>query len=248
MRTHLLVLTTVSLLFVACGGSETAQEPRPSRPYDLPRGSAPVELDPNDFVARIANPYWPMVPGSRWVYRETGSDGTKQRVVVEVTDRTKSILGIPTTVVHDQVSEGGEVVEDTWDWYAQDKWGGLWYMGEDTTEYENGKPVSKEGSWEAGVRDAQPGLIIPPDPEVGMVYRQEYLRGEAEDQGEVLSVDERARVPLGSFEHLLMTEDTTPLEPDVVERKYYAKGVGPILAVSVSGGGGREKLVSFRKP
>lgn len=236
-----MILTALSLLFAACGGNEKA-----SRPYELPRGSAPVELDPNDFVARIDNPYWPMAPGSKWVYRETAPDGTKQRVVVEVSDRTKTILGIAATVVHDRVLEDGELVEDTWDWYGQDKRGGLWYLGEDTTEFENGKAASKEGSWEAGVRGAQPGLIIPPDPEVGMAYRQEYLQGEAEDQGRVLSLDERAQVPFGSFEHLLKTEDTTPLEPDVVEHKFYAKGVGPVLTVSVSGGGGREELLSFR--
>lgn len=241
-----MILTALSFLFAACGGSEKAQEPQASRPYELPRGSAPVELDPNDFVARIDNPYWPMAPGSKWVYRETAPDGTKQRVVVEVSDRTKTILGIAATVVHDRVLEDGELVEDTWDWYGQDKRGGLWYLGEDTTEFENGKPASKEGSWEAGVRGAQPGLIIPPDPEVGMAYRQEYLQGEAEDEGRVLGLDERAQVPFGSFEHLLKTEDTTPLEPDVVEHKFYARGVGPILTVSVSGGGGREELLSFR--
>lgn len=241
-----MILTALSFLFAACGGSEKVQEPQASLPYDLPQGSAPVELDPNDFVARIDNPYWPMAPRSKWVYRETAADGTKQRVVVEVTGRTKTILGIAATVVHDRVLEDGELVEDTWDWYGQDKRGGLWYLGEDTTEFENGKAASKEGSWEAGVRGAQPGLIIPPDPEVGMAFRQEYLQGEAEDQGRVLSLDERAQVPFGSFEYLLKTEDTTPLEPDVVEHKFYAKGVGPVLTVSVSGGGGREELLSFR--
>lgn len=246
MRTRLVILTALSFLLAACGGSEKAQESQASRPYDLPQGSAPAELDPDDFVTRIENPYWPMAPGSRWVYRETAPDGTRQRVVVEVTGRTKTILGIAATVVHDRVLEDGELVEDTWDWYGQDKWGGLWYLGEDTTEFENGKPPSKEGSWEAGVRGAQPGLIIPPDPEVGMAFRQEYLQGEAEDQGRVLSLDERAQVPFGSFGHLLKTEDTTPLEPDVVEHKFYAKGVGPVLTVSVSGGGGREELLSFR--
>ncbi|HEX2292165.1 MAG TPA: hypothetical protein VHH55_02560, partial [Gaiellaceae bacterium] len=172
----------------------------------------------------------------------------EQRVEVTVTERTKTILGISATVVHDRVTEDGELVEDTLDWYAQDKWGGLWYLGEDTTEYENGKPVSKEGSWEAGVDGAQAGLIIPPDPEVGMTYRQEHYAGEAEDRGEILSLDEQVDVPFGSFEGALMTRDTTPLEPDGNEHKFYAKGVGPVLALALSGGGGREELVRFREP
>jgi hypothetical protein len=232
-----LLLVTVAVLLAACGGSEAA-------PYELPRGSEPVELDPADFVAEIDNEYWPMAPGSRWVYRETDGKGGEQRIVVTVTDRRKTILGIEATVVHDRVTENGEIVEDTDDWYAQDKWGGLWYLGEATTEYEDGKPTTRKGSWEAGVDGAQAGLIIPPDPQVGMAYRQEYYEGEAEDRGKILSLDARAAVPFGSFDALLQTEDTTPLEPDVVEHKFYAKGVGPILAVAVSGGG-REELVRF---
>ena len=124
-----------------------------------------------------------MAPGSNWVYREVAADGSRQRVEVTVTNRTKTILGITATVVHDRVTEDTEFVEDTHDWYAQDQWGGLWYLGEDTTEYENGKPEGKHGSWEAGFDGAQAGLVISPSPEVGMSYRQEYYAGEAEDRG-----------------------------------------------------------------
>jgi hypothetical protein len=244
VRATILIVAAVALLLAGCGqDDESASET--STPYELPQGSDPVELDPADFVPEIDNAYWPMAPGSKWVYRETDAEGTEQRVEVTVTDRRKKILSIEATVVHDQVTEDGELVEDTMDWYAQDKWGGLWYLGEDTTEFENGKPVSKEGSWEAGADGAQPGLIIPPDPEVGMKYRQEYYEGEAEDRGEILSLDEQAEVPFGRYENLLQTKDTTPLEPDVVEHKYYAKGVGPVLVIAVSGGGGREELLSF---
>jgi hypothetical protein len=243
MRGRLVILFVGCLLLAGCGDSDEAQ----TSPYALPQGSTPVELDPADFVAQIDNPYWPMAPGSKWVYRETDAEGTKQRVEVTVTDRTKKILGIEATVVHDVVTEEGDVIEDTEDWYAQDKWGGLWYLGEDTTEYENGKAVNTKGSWEGGVDGAEPGLVIPPDPKVGMSYRQEYYAGEAEDRAKILSLDERARVPFGSFEDLLMTADTTPLEPDVVEHKLYARGVGPVLVISLSGGGGREELESFSK-
>ena len=206
-----------------------------------------MELDPADFVARIDNPYWPMAPGSRWVYREIDDEGNEQRVEVTVTHRRKTILGIEATVVHDVVSEDGAVIEDTYDWYAQDRDGNVWYLGEDTKEYRRGEVVGTNGSWEAGVDGAQAGVVMPSDPEVGMAYRQEYYAGEAEDAGEILSLDEDVEVPYGSFEGILKTRDTTPLEPDVVEEKYYAREIGPVLAVAVSGGSGREELLSFER-
>jgi hypothetical protein len=248
MRSTLALVVVVSAagLVTACGGSESSSA-KTTAAMPIPTGSEEVELDPADFVARIDNPYWPMAPGGRWTYRETAGDGSVQRVVVTVTDRTKRIAGIDATVVHDVVSEEGEVAEDTSDWYAQDKAGNVWYLGEDTKEYENGKVKTTEGSWEAGVDGAQAGIVVVAQPQVGTAYRQEYYAGEAEDRGKVLSLDERARVPFGSFDGLLMTADTTPLEPKVLEHKYYAKGVGPVLTISVSGGGDREELVSFRR-
>jgi len=252
-RVPLLALTTVALLaLAACGGSEeragenatssgtTEEAAAPS----LPQGDEPFELDPADFVATVDNPYWPMAPGSRWVYRETDGKGGVQKVVVTVTNRAKTILGIQATVVHDVVSEDGQVIEDTYDWYAQDRWGNVWYLGEDTTEYEDGK-ASTAGSWEAGVDGAQAGVLLPGEPEVGLAYRQEYYAGEAEDAGEILSLDERAQVPFGAFEGVLMTKDWTPLEPKLIEHKFYATGIGPVLAFTVSGGSDREELLSF---
>ena len=136
-------------------------------------------------------------------------------------------------------------MEDTRDWYAQDEDGNLWYLGEQTKEYEHGKVKSTEGSWEAGVDGAEAGIVLPAKPEVGLAYRQEYLKGEAEDEARILSVDERAEVPSGAFDHVLMTKDFTRLEPDLVEHKFYARDVGPVLTVAVSGGSDREELVSF---
>ena len=215
---------------------------------DLPQGSEPVELDPADFTTEIDNEYWPMTVGSRWQYRETDAEGTLQKVVVTVTDDTKMIAnGVEARVVHDVVTEDGEKVEVTDDWYAQDSEGNIWYMGEDTTEYENGKPVSKAGSFEAGVDGAQPGIIMPATPEEGMTYRQEYYEGEAEDEGEVVSLGEQAQVPAGHYTDVLMTKDTNPLEPKVLEFKFYAPGVGPVLAISASGESDREDLVSYRE-
>jgi hypothetical protein len=212
-----------------------------------PEGSEPIELRSEDFVAQIDNAYWPMRPGMRWVYRETDVDGSTQRVEVTVTDRKKRIQGIDATVVHDVVTEDGELVEDTYDWYAQDEDGNVWYLGEDTKEFENGKVTSTAGSWEAGVDGAMAGVIMPADPKVGVAYRQEHYAGEAEDRGEILSLDEQVEVPFGSFTDVLMTKDTTPLEPEILEHKFYARGIGPVLVLAISGGGGREELISFRR-
>jgi hypothetical protein len=214
----------------------------------LPQGSEPVHLDPADFTTRITNPYWPMRPGSRWVYRETDAEGTRQRVVVTVTNRTKRIAnGVTARVVRDVVREGRQLVEVTDDWYAQDRAGNVWYLGEFTKEYENGKFKSTEGSFEAGVDGAQAGIAMPARPRPGLRYRQEYYKGHAEDKARVVSLREQAEVPLGHYRRVLMTRDVNPLQPKVLEFKFYARGVGPVLAVSVSGGSDREALVSYRR-
>jgi hypothetical protein len=229
---------------VALGAAGAVAEPAKSS--RLPRGSEPVKLDPADFTTRIDNTYWPMKPGSRWVYRETDAEGAKQRVVVTVTRRTKLIAnGITARVVHDVATEDGKPLEVTDDWYAQDRAGNIWYLGEDTTEYENGKPVSKHGSFEAGVDGAQPGVIMPASPRVGLRYRQEYYKGQAEDRARIFSLRERAEVPFRFFRRTLMTREENPLEPRVLEYKFYARGV--VLAVAVSGGTDREELVRFRR-
>ena len=233
------VLAAVLLLLVACDGSGDDS---------LPQGADPVELDPADFTTEIDNRYWPMRPGTRWVYRETDAEGAEQRDVVTVTNETREVMGVEARVVHDVVTEDGELVEDTFDWYAQDADGNVWYLGEDTKEYEEGKVATTAGSWEAGVDGALPGVIVPAEPEVGMTYRQEHYAGEAEDAAEILSLSERAGVPYGSFEDVLLTKDFTPLEPDVLEYKLYAPGVGPVLAIGVSGGSDREELVRLTTP
>ena len=210
----------------------------------LPQGSEPVDLDPADFSVDITNPYWPMDVGDRWVFEETDGEGGVQRVEVTVLDEVHTVaLGIEARVVHDLVTQGGAVVEDTLDWYAQDADGNVWYLGEETAEYENGQVVSTEGSWEAGVDGAQPGIAVPADPEPGLGYRQEYLAGEAEDEGVVLSISEQVESATGRYTDALLTRDTTPLEPEVAELKFYAPGVGPVLVLQISGGSARETLV-----
>ena len=211
---------------------------------ELPQGNEPVDLDPADFTTTIDNPYWPMKPGTRWTYREVDEEGKELKVVVVVTTDTKELAnGITAVVVRDVVTENGELIEDTKDWYAQDADGNVWYMGEDTAEFEDGKISTKEGSWEAGVDGALPGVIMPASPEDGMRYRQEFYAGHAEDNGEVLSTDEMATVPAGFFDDVVLTKDTSAIEPRVLEYKLYARGVGPVLVLGVSGGGGREELV-----
>lgn len=228
----------------ASGASPTPPTEAPSA-KPPPQGSETVDLDPAQFVATIDNPFWPMAVGNVWVYRETDAEGTEQKVEVTVTAETKEIIGITATVVHDVVSEDGDLVEDTLDWYAQDAAGNIWYLGEDTKEYEGGKVVSTEGSWTAGVDGAQPGIVILAEPTVGTTYRQEYYQGQAEDAAEVLSLDEHVEVPFGTYDGVLMTRDYTPLDPDVVEKKFYARGIGPVQVIAVSGGTSKEVLLSF---
>jgi hypothetical protein len=187
-----------------------------------------------------------MSAGTRWTYREVDEEGNTLKVVVVVTTETTELAnGVTALVVRDVVTENGELIEDTKDWYAQDSEGNVWYMGEDTAEFEDGKLTTKEGSWEAGVDGALPGVIVPADPEPGMTYRQEFYEGHAEDNGAVLSVDEMAQVPAGFYDGMLLTKDTNALEPKVLEYKLYARGVGPVLTLGVSGGGGREELVKM---
>lgn len=238
------LLVCLTLATTACSGMQTPPTPAGAA---LPQGDDPVDLDPADFTTTIDNEYWPMEPGTQWVYRETGS-GDPLTVVVTVTTATKKIAnGITARVVRDTVTRGGEIVEDTFDWYAQDAVGNIWYLGEDTAEFENGEVVSTGGSFEAGVDGALPGIAMPADPRPGLAYRQEYLKGEAEDNGEVLSVREQADVPYGHAENVLLTKDTITIEPDVLEYKLYAPGVGPVLVLGVSGGSAREELISVEQ-
>jgi hypothetical protein len=240
-----LACIAASLPLAACGDDDEGDANR-----GLPQSSEAVELDPADFTTDIDNPYWPMKPGGRWVFRETDTTGASERVVVTVTDKTKRVAnGITARVISDVVTENGKPVEITDDWYAQDKDGNVWYLGEAVRNFEDGRFVDREGSFEAGVDGAQPGIAMPADPEPGLSYRQEYYKGEAEDRGAVITVgEERVEVPAGFFnDDVLMTRDIVPLEPKVQEIKFYAPGVGPVLSVHTDGAGGRAELVSYRR-
>jgi hypothetical protein len=236
----------VALIIAGCGGDATAT----SSDDSLPQGSEPVALDPAEFTTAIDNPWLPMSPGSRWVYRETDTTGAEQRVVVAVTDRTRTIAnGVEARVVRDVVSEGGEPIEVTDDWFAQDSVGNVWYLGERTAEYRNGRITTRAGSFEAGVDGAEAGIAMPADPEPGMSYRQEYYEGEAEDHGAIVTRgEEQVEVPFGLYDaDVVMTRDLVPTEPRVQELKLYAPGVGMVLSVHTDGDGGRAELVSYRE-
>jgi hypothetical protein len=214
----------------------------------LPQGSERSELDPADFTATVEHPYFPLTPGTRWTYEEVDDEGEVGEVLVTVSSATKEIANrVTARVVRDTVTRGGELIEDTFDWYAQDAEGNVWYLGEETAEFEDGEVVSTAGSFEAGVDGALPGIIMPAEPAVGMQYRQEYYAGEAEDNGEILSIEEQAEVPFGHFDDMVLTKDTITIEPDVLEYKLYARDVGLVLALGISGGGGREQLVAVER-
>jgi hypothetical protein len=187
----------------------------------------------------IDNPYFVLVPGTTFHYEgettdpESGEVET-ETVIVEVLNETRTVLGVSSRVVRDRVYSEGLLMEDTFDWFAQDYSGNVWYMGEDVTDFEydedgNLVGTSHEGAWEAGVNDALPGILMNANPQIGDHYYQEFYPGVAEDEGEVIGIDEMATVPFGTFDDVLQTRDTTALEPDALEHKFYAPGVGLIL-------------------
>jgi hypothetical protein len=202
-------------------------------------------IDPADFSTTVDNPFFPLVPGTRWVYNGAGDAGEVEQKVVEVTRQTRKVMGVTTVVVRDTVTSNDELVEDTFDWYAQHKDGSVWYFGEDTTEYEHGKPVGHKGAWEGGVNRAQPGITMKGAPALGQRYRQEYRKGHAEDEAEVVTLDAHVAVSFGAFTGVLITKDTTPLEPATAERKSYAPGVGTIREETIAGGSSQLQLVEM---
>jgi hypothetical protein len=206
----------------------------------------PPPIDPSDFVSEVTNPYFPLEPGTTFIY-EGESEGVPTRDEMTVTNQTKVILGVTTTVVHDLAYQDGVLIEDTYDWFAQDVDGNVWYFGEDTKELdENGNVISTEGSWEAGVAGAQPGIIMLADPKKGDKYQQELAADVAEDMAQVIGFEDSFCVQYGCFENVLVTKEWTPLERGVVEHKYYAEGVGFIFSEMVKGGEEQTELVKVR--
>lgn len=226
MRPFIQPVFVLGVLLAAC-----------SRSQDTPRESYAPEIDPAQFSVDIDNPFFPLTPGTTFVYEK--ADGS-ERVEVQVLDQVRNVMDVPCRVVKSFEYEDGELVEETYDWYAQDAEGNVWYFGEDTRTFENGAMTQGEGSWETGVDGAMPGIIMKARPAVGDSYRQEYYAGYAEDMGEVVALADSVTVPYGSFSGVLVTRDWTPLEPEAEEQKYYAPGLGLVLEVE---GGTRVELV-----
>ncbi len=204
-------------------------------------------IEPSNFTTKIDNPYFPLTPGTRTIYEATTQDGL-QRTTTEVTRDTKNIMGVDTVVVHDTVTIDNEPLEDTLDWYAQDRDGNVWYFGEATKEFKDGT-ADTAGSFESGVNGALPGIIMPGHPQVGDQYRQEYAKGVAEDTGEVLDLTGSETTPLtGAVTNLLVTRDSDLLDPTAPgENKYFARGIGLILTVQTTGPPERDQATVVEK-
>lgn len=227
----------------AYAGGTAVRTTAPAATADTP--PPPTLPRPRDFVDVVDNPYLPFVPGTRWVYKGYGEEAG-ERNVVTVLHRTKVIEGITATVVHDVVEEGGKVVEDTHDWYAQDRLGNVWYLGERSREFQGGQ-VDTSGSWQAGVGGGQAGIVMPADPVLGRSYAQEFEPGDAEDQAKVIDLDAQVGVPFGHFDHARVTSESSALEPKVVELKFYARGVGVTTEIQTSPRFARTSLVRMTK-
>jgi hypothetical protein len=247
----LITLALVAALAAGCGSSSTGNSSTTASTASASKlapthGRYSPTIDPSNFVSKIDNPYFPLVPGTAFHYKGVAENGkTPQTDDMAVTHQTKVILGVRCTVVRDTVSSRGKPIERTFDWYAQDKHGNVWYMGEDTRELDHGKFVKASDSWEAGVNGAQPGIIMPGNPQPGDSYRQEYYPRFALDQARVLGSGGRVTVPNGSYKDTLLTVETAPkLDPGVAERKWYVAGVGDIKEHTVSGNHEEIVLVS----
>ena len=242
-----IILTLLAALAVGCGssphGSSTgARAGSPSALAPIHGHYAP-SIDPTNFVAKVDNRFWPLEPGTGFHY--VGTRGKTAQTDDElVTRQTRRILGIAATVVRDTVSEHGRPIERTLDFYAQDKQGNVWYLGEDSFEREHGRFRKASDSWRSGVDGAKPGIIMPADPRAGDSYRQEYYPpGQALDQARVLGRRGAVKVPYGTFAHPLVTSEFSPLEPQT-EQKYYVAGVGEVLERVVKGHHEEFRLVS----
>jgi hypothetical protein len=231
------------IVFLAACNSDEA--PRPINPKDM---SYMVDVNPADFISSsfTGNNYFPLVSGSTFTSEGLNEDDEEVIVIEEHLSTTKEILGVTCFIIHVEEYEGGELVEDTYDWYAQDLEGNVWYFGEDSNEIEGGEIVSKEGSWESGQDGALPGIIMFANPISGLWYRQEYYKGEAEDVAQVLSLNESITVPYGTFTNCLQTAEWSTLNNKVIEHKYYAPGVGMLRAVAVKGEKGFEDLTDIQ--
>ena len=240
--TKLVALAVALLTLGAAGcGSSGSSKPAAQTPTRsaLPQRARVISYHPKivaaRFTANITNRYFPIARGKTFIYAGT-KDGAPERVEMKILHTTRTILGVPCVVISDVVTSNYTLVEKTTDWYSQDSAGNVWYFGEDTKEYKNGVVTSTAGTWEAGVDNAQPGIAMKAAPKPGPAYRQEYRPGIAEDMAKILTTTATRRVPLGKLHNVLQTYDTDPLNPNKLEHKWFAPGVGMIEAIRWGGG------------
>lgn len=236
-------ITPVILFFVAAMSLGACDSNVPTVPVFVTYAPA---FNAATMRTNVTNTHFPLSPGTVWTYEEETEDGL-ERIIVEVLAERRQVAGITATVVHDRVFLNDDLTEDTFDWYAQDPEGNVWYLGEDSKEMANGQVLSTAGSWEHGVDGAMAGIVMPASPSVGQAYQQEFYEGQAEDRGKVVSLNESVTTPAGSFTNCIMTEDTTPLEPRVLENKFYCPGVGTVLELNVASGT-RVELLTVETP
>ncbi len=244
-----LFIATCALAALAATPLATAATGPSAGPAQTPQAAGPELIpfpDAGSFVEKVTNPYYPLRPGTVWVYR--GHGGEKgERSVVRVLRRTKQIGGVTTTVVRDRVTSFGKLTELTYDWYAQDDQGRVWYLGENTHAYDGGQ-VTTEGSWKHGVDGAKAGVVMFAPGALNKPYYQEFLAGEAEDVGVLLDRSAHVHVAAGAFRKVRVTKDVTPLEPKIMELKFYAPGIGMVLELGTSPDLGRVELVRMQRP
>jgi hypothetical protein len=200
-------------------------------------------VNPSDFVSQVDNKYFALKPGTTFTYQN--KSGT-ERIEITVTNEKKKVIGVETTVVRAKEWKNGALFEETYDWYAQDKAGNVWYFGEAVDFYKNGKVVNHRGSWEAGVRGAKPGIVMKKEPKVGDQYRQEYFKGVAEDMGTVVATNKKVTVPFGTFENCLQIKDSSFLDI-TAEYKYYCPDIGFLALEEMIGRPAEAALVSVSR-
>lgn len=237
-------IALIALWISGCDDNDENSNVEVINPSELPYN---VEIDPTNFETTdiSGNSYFPLIEGNTYVYEGVDEDGSTVRVEDKISTNTKQIMGVTCVVVENREWISGELVEETYDWYGQDLSGNVWYFGEDSNDIENGEVVSNSGSWEAGVDGALPGIIMLAEPQPGMWYRQEYYENEAEDVANILGYISNLSVPYGSYQNVLQIAEWTPLEPDVLEYKYFAAGIGMLRAEAVEGDSGYEELTEI---
>ncbi|HSS37070.1 MAG TPA: hypothetical protein VLR93_12420, partial [Patescibacteria group bacterium] len=206
-----------------------------STPSAVPSAGGSPAIDPANFTTTIDNPWFPLVPGTTYTYHGT-KDGKAAVDSYAVTDKTRTLDGVVCRVVEDRLVLDGKLEEETSDYYVQDVDGNVWYFGEDTKELDpKGHVTSREGTWHAGVDGAVPGIFMEADPTVGHAYPQEFYRGHAEDHFEVIDLNASVKVPFGAYSGVVQTKEWTPLEPGVLDHKYWVRGIGEVREVAVMG-------------